>query len=106
MSGASAPLCRCDRGPIRRDRGPGRDPRLARPLSRVGRTTADGLPFFAPEVVPLYKAHEDRASDWADFATVRDALDDAQRRWLAEALRITFGKRAWIGELASAVSKG
>src|SRR4051812_13866649 len=67
-----------------------RDPRISQQLSRVGRTTADGLPFLAPEVVLLYKAHEDRASDWAEFATVRVALDDEQRRWLAEALRNAF----------------
>jgi hypothetical protein len=68
-----------------------RDPRIARPLSRVARTTPAGVPFLAPEVVLLYKAQEGRASDQADFANVRVALDVEQVAWLTQALRLAYG---------------
>ena len=31
-----------------------RDPMVRRPLANVGRVTADGIPYLAPEIVTLY----------------------------------------------------
>jgi hypothetical protein len=76
-----------------------RDQRIARPLARVGRATAQGIPFLAPEVVLLYKAQENRLLDQADFTNVRDALDPEQRSWLAEALQGDYKLHPWAMEL-------
>jgi hypothetical protein len=76
-----------------------RDQRIQRPLHLVGRSSAEGIPYLAPEVVLLYKAQELRATDAADFAVGRDALDGEQRAWLAQALRLTAADHPWLTTL-------
>ena len=54
------------------------------PLLRLGRTTADGIPYLVPGVVLLYKAKNLREHDELDFdstlpTTQRDAEDVAAR---------------------------
>ncbi|MGX1524132.1 nucleotidyltransferase domain-containing protein, partial [Streptomyces albidoflavus] len=44
-----------------------RDPRVRRPLDTLGATTAEGVPFLAPEVQLHYKAKARRPKDEEDF---------------------------------------
>jgi hypothetical protein len=76
-----------------------RDRRIRRPLSLVGRKTPQGMPYLAPEVVLLYKAQDFRASDAADFAIVRDDLNEEQRSWLAHAITTAHGDHPWLATL-------
>lgn len=76
-----------------------RDRRIQRPLSLIGRTTPQGIPYLVPEVVLLYKAQEYREADAADFAKVRDDLDEEQRSWLAHAIGAAHGDHPWLSAL-------
>lgn len=46
-------------------------------------TTADGLPYLAPELQLLYKSNDVRPKDDADAAIVIGLLDPERRGWLA-----------------------
>lgn len=78
-----------------------RDPRVTRPVREVGRRTADGLPYIAPEVQLLFKAKAARPKDEADFLAVAPRLDPAARRWLADALARLHPGHPWLSRLAA-----
>lgn len=63
-----------------------RDPRIRRPLAELGRRSADGVPYLAPEVQLHYKAKGLRPKDQLDFDTALPVLDRSQRAWLDAAL--------------------
>ncbi|HET9732279.1 MAG TPA: hypothetical protein VFP54_06340 [Acidimicrobiales bacterium] len=63
-----------------------RDPRIRRPWSEVVLTSADGVPYLAPEVQLLFKSKGLRDKDDVDARTVTPLLTDEQRAWLAAAL--------------------
>ncbi|HEX6749693.1 MAG TPA: hypothetical protein VF092_20545 [Longimicrobium sp.] len=73
-----------------------RDPRISLPLSRAILRAADGIPFFAPEIVLLYKSKQPREHDERDFAAVLAAMDAEQRAWLRDALEITQPGHPWL----------
>lgn len=77
-----------------------RDRRIRRPIASIGRTTADGVPYLAPEIQLFYKAKGLRAKDEVDFAAVRPVLDTEQRRWLSAALELVHGSHPWLPLLA------
>lgn len=78
-----------------------RDDRIRRPLTSIGGTTSEGIPFLAPEIVLLYKAKSRRPRDEEDLAHALPALHSDQRGWLAEALEIAHPGHAWIPTLRS-----
>ena len=63
-----------------------RDPTIRRPWSEVVLTSADGVPYLAPEVQLLFKSKGLRDKDHLDARTITPLLTDAQRCWLAAAL--------------------
>ncbi len=65
-----------------------RDPRVRLPLVRLGRLTADGVPYLCPEAQLLYKAGAPRPKDEQDFAEALPVLDADQRAWLAGAIAL------------------
>jgi hypothetical protein len=76
-----------------------RDPRLRRPLARLGCRSADGLPYIAPEVQLLFKAKGPREKDEADFARVVPHMAPARRQWLRTSLALVQPEHPWIGAL-------
>jgi hypothetical protein len=65
-----------------------RNPLITRPLIQACRTTQDGMPYLAPEIVLLYKARDTRGGDQADFNAALGSLSVEQRLWLREALEV------------------
>ncbi|WP_206796480.1 nucleotidyltransferase domain-containing protein [Amycolatopsis sp. MtRt-6] len=76
-----------------------RNPAVRREIAALGGISAEGVPYLAPEVQLLAKAHDTRPKDEQDFAAALPVLDAAQRRWLAEALEATYGAHPWLGRL-------
>ncbi|GAA1086497.1 nucleotidyltransferase domain-containing protein [Streptomyces javensis] len=76
-----------------------RDPRVRRPISTLGMTSADGIPFLAPDVQLYYKAKTPRPKDEADFDAALPVLTDQRRRWLVDAISKTYGPHPWIERL-------
>ncbi|GGP92249.1 nucleotidyltransferase domain-containing protein [Streptomyces melanogenes] len=72
-----------------------RAPQIRLPIERVGRTSATGIPYLAPEVQLFYKAKATREKDESDFDAVLPLLDMSQREWLAEALRAIAPDHSW-----------
>ncbi|MFD4139551.1 nucleotidyltransferase domain-containing protein [Streptomyces sp. NPDC058572] len=72
-----------------------RDPRVRLPLTRLGRVTAQGVPYLTPEVQLFYKAKQTRGKDEVDFDAVFPLLDTAQREWLLDALNTTAPEHPW-----------
>jgi hypothetical protein len=70
-----------------------RDPRISRPIASLGRVTADGIPYLAPEIQLFYKAKAARRKDQADFAAVLPVLTTPQRQWLHDAITLAYDQR-------------
>ncbi|MFE0174566.1 nucleotidyltransferase domain-containing protein [Streptomyces sp. NPDC059002] len=76
-----------------------RDPRVRRPIGELGQVSADGIPFLAPDIQLYYKAKSPRPKDEQDFDAVLPVLTERQRRWLADAITMTYGHHPWTGRL-------
>jgi hypothetical protein len=80
--------------------GPGwvsrRDPRLRRPLREIIRTTADGIPFLAPEVQLHYKARARRPKDVLDLHAALPVLGAAEREWLRDSIGAAEPDHPWL----------
>ena len=76
-----------------------RCPRVTRPLRQLGRASADGVPFVAPEVALLLKAKAPRFKDRRDFDRALPYLDGAARAWLAWALDQAHPGHPWRAQL-------
>lgn len=63
-----------------------RTPAVRREIALLGLVSPDGIPYLAPEVQLFAKSRAIRPKDEQDFAAALPILDEAQRRWLAEAL--------------------
>lgn len=68
-----------------------RNSRLRRPIAELGRVSVDGIPYLAPDVQLFYKAQQPRAKDRTDFAAALPLLSAAERAWLANAIKDTYG---------------
>lgn len=68
-----------------------RDPAISRRWSEAVLTTADGVPFLAPELQLLFKSKSRRPKDDLDAETVIADLDGTRRGWLREHLDATHG---------------
>lgn len=66
-----------------------RDHRLRLPLSEVGRTGTDGVPYLRPEIALLFKARLDRDKDVGDLVETWPRLDQHSRGWLRAAVELT-----------------
>jgi hypothetical protein len=78
-----------------------RDRRVRGPLAGLGRRSADGVPYLAPEVQFLYKARPvPLPKDEADFAAALPLLSTEQRVWLREALGVCAPAHSWREALA------
>ena len=77
------------------------EPRLSLALQDAARQTEWGLLIAVPEVILYYKASEMRPHDEADFVALIPHLDEAQRRWLADAISATRPEHSWLSQLPS-----
>lgn len=73
-----------------------RDLRISCPISSVWSITKTGIPYLKPEIVLLYKAKNTREKDHQDFVTVKDYLEDDQKKWLRDALEIHEPEHIWL----------
>lgn len=78
-----------------------RDARVRLPILRVGHVTKDGVPYLSPEVQLFYKAKATRDKDEVDFEAALPLLSADQKRWLAEALRVTEPQHPWRDRLTA-----
>ncbi|MGW3964787.1 nucleotidyltransferase domain-containing protein [Amycolatopsis sp. NPDC005003] len=76
-----------------------RNPLVRREIALLGRISAEGIPYLAPEVQLFAKAHGTRPKDEQDFEATLPVLDAAQRKWLATALENTYGRHPWLSRL-------
>lgn len=60
-----------------------RDPIVRLPIAALGRVSADGIPYLAPEIQLFYKSWAPRPKDLVDFDAALPLLSAAQRAWLA-----------------------
>lgn len=74
-----------------------RDPRVRLPLTAAVRPGP--IPYLAPHLVLLHKAHLCRPKDDEDLETTLPLLDDHERQWLAEAMRLAVPDSAWLARL-------
>lgn len=78
-----------------------RDPRIRGSIESIGRSTAEGVPYVAPEIQLLYKARQDMlARDEADFQAAASLMDETACAWLLECLEKRFAEgHPWIDQL-------
>jgi hypothetical protein len=72
-----------------------RNARVRAPIDRIGRRSAEGLPYLRPEIQLFYKAKSPRPKDEADAAVVLPELDADARAWLDRALALTLPDHPW-----------
>jgi hypothetical protein len=70
------------------------------PLTKIGLSWENKIPFLAPEIVLLYKAKNPGQKDQADFDSVRELLNKKQRRWLMESIEKCHPEHPWIKHLS------
>jgi len=70
-----------------------RDHRVRLPLAEVVRPGP--IPHLAPHVTLLHKAHLCRPKDDADLEATLPLLDDRERRWLSDAVRLAAPDSPW-----------
>ena len=76
-----------------------RNPAVTRPVAELGLRTPGGIPYIAPELQLLYKAHGHRPKDELDFEHVHPRLSRAQRAWLREMLGRCRPDDPWLARL-------
>jgi hypothetical protein len=65
------------------------------PLHQMGRVSADGVPFLAPEVVLLFKAKNVRDRDELDLQLSLPMLSAERRAWLRDAIAVVHPDHPW-----------
>jgi hypothetical protein len=78
-----------------------RTPTISRALATLGSSTADGIPYLAPEIQLLYKAKGRRLKDEADFAHTLPALSQERRHWLKNSLAAVHPHHPWLIQLTA-----
>ncbi len=76
-----------------------RNPAVSRPLRALGYRTFLNLPYFAPELVLLFKSKHTRDYDLADFDNVLPMLPLDARAFLRRALELCVPGHEWIARL-------
>jgi hypothetical protein len=77
-----------------------RDASITLPYSELVLRTSEGIPYAAPEVVPLFKAKHLREKDIADFQGVLPTMDQTRRSRLIGWLAQVHPGHPWIETLA------
>ena len=72
---------------------------IKREISALSMYTEEGIPFFGPEIVLLYKAGQGRERDELDMRQARDHVVGSRRQWLCGALRVHLPDHPWISQL-------
>ena len=79
-----------------------RNGRIRRPISSVGVTSDQNIPYLAPEIQLFYKARDPRTKDVLDFEAVWPILSPWQRWWLADAVSMAYGMTSpWYDRLSA-----
>lgn len=76
-----------------------RDNRITCPFDSIATRTAGGIPYMRPEIQLLYKSKALRERDQADFDVTLPHLEDRQRSWLLDSLKIVAPDHIWIPKL-------
>lgn len=76
-----------------------RNSQITRQYSTLIQTTADGVPFMAPEVVLLFKAKHNRDKDRDDLAACLPLMTEAEKAWLAGAISLSHANHPWLALL-------
>lgn len=74
---------------------------VRRPITALGDTSGDGIPFLRPEIQLFYKAKAHRPKDDVDFAAALPVLTVERRAWLARAIESTYGQHLWLPRLTA-----
>jgi hypothetical protein len=74
-------------------------PRVQHPLTHIGASTSDGIPYLQPEIALLYKAARLRDLDEADFRRILPHLASGQRAQLAADIAQCWSEHPWLSLL-------
>ena len=75
------------------------NPTVRRPLAEMGSVVSGCVPVLVPEIVLLYKAHEQTEKDEADFRAAVPHLSASATAWLVRALGETTPEHPWVAQL-------
>ena len=78
-----------------------RDPSIRRSLVAISRTSDEGLPILAPEIVLLFKAKQHRPRDEGDFRETVPTMSGEQSGWLRASLERCHPGHPWLRVLAT-----
>ncbi len=73
-----------------------RNLKVRQPLSAIGLSSENEIPFLNPEIVLLYKAKSPAAYDEADFINVCKILNQDRIRWLKKAIETCHPGHPWL----------
>jgi hypothetical protein len=80
-----------------------REPSVLRSREKMSLTSANGIPYLAPELALLFKSkntsNHERAKDQSDFERTLPHLEGERRAWLYWALTVVSPDHAWIKQL-------
>lgn len=66
------------------------------PLNSIWGYSDKGMPYLNPEIALLYKTKNTRQKDHQGFITVKDLLDEKQKKWLKDAIKLQDPDHKWI----------
>jgi hypothetical protein len=75
------------------------DPAVRMPLADIGTIASGNIPILVPEIVLLYKAHEQTEKDEPDFRAALPRLSPHSKSWLLHALNESVPNHPWITHL-------
>jgi hypothetical protein len=76
-----------------------RKPEVRRSLNKVQLVSIVGVKFLCPEIVLLYKSTNPQAKDEQDFQAVVECLDNEQREWFRDSIRVCNSEHHWLRSL-------
>lgn len=76
-----------------------KDARIRVPMDEAV-LTSGGIPYLAPQIALLHKAHLCRSKDDADLEATLPFLSDAARRWLRDAIALAQPASPWNARLS------
>ncbi len=77
-----------------------KDGRVRVPMAEAVLTT-DGIPYLAPQIALLHKAHLRRPKDEFDLAATLPVLSEPARRWLGDVLELAQPGNPWLDRVRS-----